>query len=156
MDRRRVWRECKRGLAETKPYLLSHHEPHEYYRCHTVSRRHDIHLCARCTGIYPAIVLGVVTAWVGVVPSPLLVISLFGLPSLVDWLATSVGPYRGYNSVRTLTGGLLGFAYGVGLVELLFGQDLRVLAVGLGYGLLAGLLLLTVDRTEQTGTHGDA
>lgn len=135
------------GFEATRPYLLSHHEPHEYDRCYTVSRRRNVRLCARCVGIYPGIVAGLVVAWVGVLPiAPLIVVGLFPLPGLIDWTVTATRSVRGRNSVRTLSGGALGFGYGVGLIEILVGHDLRVIAIGALYALVAGLLLATVDR----------
>ncbi len=54
--------EVRAGLAETRRYLLSHHKPEEWNRCHAVGipgRKRPLRLCARCSGIYPGIALGV-------------------------------------------------------------------------------------------------
>lgn len=139
--------ELRKGLARTWPYLLSHHAPSERYRCYApelLGRR--VHLCARCAGIYPGIVVALVVALFvsGVAHSStvaLLVVLAFPLPALVDWTVTTFTERRGYNAIRTGTGLLLGYGYGIGLYQLLFVGDLRVIAVGAGYGLAAGSLL---------------
>lgn len=140
--------ELRRGLAETRRFLLSHHEQSEYYRCHTVQMRERcVHLCARCSGVYPGIALGVVGH--SLVPDAAVVLVLVGLlplPALVDWAVTSFTPRRGKNAVRTATGLLLGAGYGLGLTRLAGGWDLPVVAIGLGYGVLAALLI-AADRS---------
>lgn len=143
--------ELRRGLAETRQHLLSHHVPGEYYRCYspTVFGRR-VHLCARCTGIYPGIVAGITAAFLA--PAALtatLLIALFPLAALAEWTVTSLTDRRGYNVVRTVTGAMLGYAYGLGLVRLFLGGELLVLAIGIGYALLAGILLLVRERRRE-------
>ncbi|MFB6170565.1 MAG: DUF2085 domain-containing protein [Haloarculaceae archaeon] len=145
MDRRR---EFLRGLAATAPYLLSHHTADERERCHTLAvgdRR--LHLCARCSGVYPGIAVGValtVVGWPGWV-APGWLVALLPAPALADWALSALGGRSGDNAVRTLTGAGLGLAYGTGL-GLLVGGAWWVLGVGVGYGLLAlaGLALRPV------------
>lgn len=144
------WGEVRTALAATRPYLLSHHEPAEWDRCYapTVGGRR-IRLCARCLGIYPGIVAGLLASLVGSsMPTGLAVVALLPLPALVDWTATAFTPRRGSNPVRTATGLALGYAYGVGLGTLFLNGDLRVLAIGVGYAFLAGLLV-SVRRARQ-------
>jgi uncharacterized membrane protein len=140
--------EIRRGLAETRRFLLSHHEPSEHYRCHAVRvRGRRVHLCARCSGVYPGIALGAVGHSLG--PDAAVVLLLVGvlpLPALVDWAITSFTHRRGHNAVRTATGLLLGVGYGLGLMRLADGWNLAVVAIGLVYGALAALLL-AVDRS---------
>ncbi len=145
--------ELRTGLARTWPYLLSHHAPGERYRCYApelLGRR--VHLCARCAGIYPGIVvaLGIALFVSSLTHSStvaLLIILAFPLPALVDWTVTTFTDRRGYNALRTVTGLLLGYGYGIGLYRLLFVGDGRVIAVGAGYALVAGsLLALSLDR----------
>ena len=51
--------EFREGVAETRRYLLSHHEPEEFDRCYAPSvRGRRVHLCARCCGVYPGIAAG--------------------------------------------------------------------------------------------------
>lgn len=141
MDRAR---EFRRGLAATAPYLLSHHEPDERERCHTVAvgdRR--LHLCARCTGIYPGIALGIALTvgglWPAWVSLPWLV-ALLPAPALADWARSALRNRPGTNAVRTLTGAGLGLAYGTGLASIFAGRHLPwVVGVGVGYGVLAAV-----------------
>lgn len=137
------WAEFRSGLRETRGYLLSHHEPHEHDRCYapTVAGRR-VRLCARCSGIYPGIVAGLVAFFLG--PSWLASIAsvaVLPLPALVDWTVTQYTTRRGSNPLRTATGLLLGYAYGLGVGLLLGAGDPRVLLVGVAYAVLAGGLL---------------
>lgn len=137
------WTAVRAGLAETRPYLLSHHEPSEHYRCYApvlLGRR--VHLCARCSGVYPGITAGLLAVLVGP-PSlaSLTVVAVLPLPALGDWAATTFTARRGSNPIRTATGAALGYGYAVGLGRLFLAGDLRVLAIGAVYGLVAAGLL---------------
>lgn len=134
--------EFREAFARTRGFLLSHHLPGERYRCYSprpFGRR--VHICARCAGIYPGIAAGALAAMFA--PSPLTQFALIALlpgPALVDWTVTSLTDRRGYNVVRTATGALLGYGYGLGLARLASG-DVRVLGIGAAYALAAGVLL---------------
>ena len=144
------WGEVRAGLAATRPYLLSHHEPEEYHRCYapTVAGRR-VRICARCLGVYPGIAAGLLVSVSGwPLPTGLLAVAVLPLPALVDWTATAFTARRGWNPVRTATGAALGYAYGVGLAALFLDGDLRVLAVGAAYAVAAGLLLF-VHQARQ-------
>lgn len=141
------------GLAASREYLLSHHLPGERYRCYSPRIfGHDVHLCARCSGIYPGIVGGVVAALLAPLApaTSLWVVATFPVAALVDWAATTFTDRRGTNHVRTATGAMLGYAYGIGLVELFLRGELAVFAIGVGYGIIAVLLLAAVgwSRTQ--------
>ena len=144
------WGEVRSALAATRPYVLSHHEPAEWDRCYAPAfggRR--VRVCARCLGIYPGIVAGLLATLAGAsAPTGLAVVALLPLPALVDWAVTAFTPRRGSNPVRTATGLALGYAYGVGLETLVTTGDPRVLAVGAAYALIAGLLV-SVRRARQ-------
>ncbi|WP_340098827.1 DUF2085 domain-containing protein [Salinibaculum salinum] len=138
-----VWQELRHGLRETRKYLLSHHVPAERYRCYAPRvRGHQIHLCARCSGIYPGIALGVAAQLLELSPlTAFLFVAICPLPALADWHLTTFTSRRGSNLVRTATGALLGYGYGLGLVYLLRGHVLPTLAVAFAYALLAGISL---------------
>jgi uncharacterized membrane protein len=138
------------ALSETRGYLLSHHGPDEQYRCYApVVFGRRVRLCARCFGIYPGIALGVLVALLGpTVLGSLAVVAFLPIPALLDWAATTFIDRRGYNVIRTTSGGLLGFAYGVGLVGLLVDGDARILAVGVVYAAVAGGLLVVSHRAD--------
>lgn len=138
------------ALSETRGYLLSHHAPDEYDRCYApVVFGRRLRLCARCLGIYPGIASGILAALLGPpTVAGLAVVALLPLPALLDWAATTFTDGRGHNALRTATGGLLGFAYGVGLVGLLVDGDVRILAVGIVYAGVAGALLAVSRRGD--------
>jgi len=133
--------ELRKGLARTWPYLLSHHGPSERCRCYSPRLRgRRIRLCARCTGIYP----GILAALSGIGGSPTLSLAIviaFPLPALVDWTVTTFTDRCGYNIVRTATGFLLGYGYGIGLYRVVLAGDFHVVAVGVCYAIGAGALL---------------
>jgi uncharacterized membrane protein len=136
--------EIKKGLAETQQYLLSHHQRSEWYRCYApVLFDRQLHICARCSGVYPGIAIGIFTFISNyTIPFQFYWISILPAPALIDWTLTSLVDYRGYNLVRTTTGLLLGYAYGLGTC-LLFGDlKLRLLIIGFGYGILASTLII--------------
>jgi uncharacterized membrane protein len=142
------WAELRAGLAETRRYLLAHHEPEDYDRTYdvTVLGRRE-RLCARCTGVYPGIVAGLLAGLLETGPlASTALLLVVPLPALVDWTLTRFTPRSGWNGVRTATGLLLGYGYGLGLVALLLRGDLRVLAIGTGYGIVAAALLWIRDR----------
>ncbi|MFW6437072.1 MAG: DUF2085 domain-containing protein [Halococcoides sp.] len=140
--------ELRRGLAAARPYLLAHHVPGRRDRCYRVGR---FDVCARCAGVYPGIVLGVLAF--GFAPRPLaspVLVAVLPLPALLDWTITTLGHWSGTNIVRTATGAALGYGYGLGLGHLLLAGDLRVLAVGVAYAALAGGLLAVARRGGRT------
>ncbi len=69
-------------------------------------------LCSRCTGLYPALVLGLFAqAFFG--PGPgwydAVWLSLPVIPAVVDWAGSRLGWWKGNNAIRLSTGILLGF-----------------------------------------------
>lgn len=145
--------ELRRGLAETRGYVLSHHVPAERDRCYApVAFGRRVHVCARCVGIYPGIAAALLAYALG--PPRLVglpVVALLPAPALVDWAVTAWTGRRGYNPVRTATGFLLGYGYGAGLATLLLEGNPAVLAIGVAYAFLAGALLYA-RRADADGT----
>jgi uncharacterized membrane protein len=94
-------------------FWLSHHHPSEFSRCY---RLFDVHVCARCLGVYPVLFAALVIQFslgaplshrLDVVGSAVLTV-----PALGDWAYGRLHPTRGNNGWRTLTGALLGVALG--------------------------------------------
>lgn len=143
--------ELKRGLSETRRYLLSHHEPAEWYRCYRIRVfGRTVRLCARCSGIYPGILVGLLASMGGLLPIPsLTVLAVLPAPALVDWILTTFTDRRGYNAVRTASGALLGYAYGSGLGLILRGVLLPLLLIGICYGIVAVILLIAHERRQE-------
>ncbi len=143
------WGEFRKGIMETQRYVLSHHPDEEWDCCYapTIYGR-QFHICARCSGIYPGILLGIIAYLSGfLTPLNWLVVLVFPVPALFDWWLSITGLFEGWNPLRTLTGGLLGVAYGLGLGIFLGQGELWILGVGLLYGVTAGsLLYLYRDR----------
>lgn len=135
--------ELRKGLAETRKYLLAHHRPSEYHRCyspHVAGRR--VHICARCLGIYPGIVAGLFAyAFLPDGYSSVLWVALLPLPALLDWTVTTFSGTEGFNPVRTATGALLGYGYALGVSLLVFEFNVSVLGIGISYAVVAGVLL---------------
>ncbi len=138
------WRELRRGLARTRPFLLSHHLPAEYDRCYApVVRGRTIRVCARCAGIYPGILAGIWAALAAPATlGHLFLVVVLPMPALLDWSASALTDWQGSNPGRTGSGLLLGYGYGLGLVQLFVYGTLSVVAVGAGYGVLAVVLVL--------------
>jgi len=134
--------ELRKGLARTRRYLLAHHPPSGFHRCYApVVAGRRVRLCARCLGVYPGIVAGVLVSLLAPWESPVVPVAVLPLPALVDWSLTTFRDWEGSNPVRTATGVLLGCGYGLGLPALFSESAVGVLAVGVGYALLAGVLL---------------
>ncbi|WP_121822180.1 DUF2085 domain-containing protein [Halostella salina] len=138
--------ELRKGLAATRPFLLSHHAPEERDRCHELNFfSRQIYLCARCSGIYPGILLALMYPFqLASVP----VIALLPLPALIDWAITSFGKTNGSNVIRTVTGVLLGFGYGMALRRLLLELETRILIIGVVYATVA-ILLIAIERSSE-------
>ncbi len=98
-------------------FLLSHHYPEHEHRCVSLFGRP---VCARCLGLYPALILGLVGLfWLDgrgpagdMAPRPFegAFLTLLVAPALVDWVRGRVRPSSGSNAVRLVTGALLGLA----------------------------------------------
>lgn len=144
--------ELKRGLSETRRYLLSHHDPTEWYRCYRIQVfGRTVRLCARCSGIYPGILVGLLASLGGLLPVPsLTVLAVLPAPALVDWILTTFTDRRGYNAVRTASGALLGYAYGSGLGMMFRGVLLPLVIIGACYGMVAVILLIAKERGQES------
>ena len=126
-------------------FWLSHHHPSELHRTYSFSKWH---VCARCLGTYPTLMLALV--WQQCAQAPLAAPwDLWGgvallLPALLDWAHGQLRPSSGNNPWRTVTGVGLGLALGRSLYihvhrpfpEVLVWQAGVVLAVALPVMLL--------------------
>src|SRR4051794_20625189 len=94
-------------------FWLAHHHPDEYARTVLIG---PIRVCSRCLATYPTLILAIVAQFKLHAPqsSPLdlpLGVALL-LPALIDWTWGRFRPHSGSNSLRLLTGFLLGLALG--------------------------------------------
>jgi uncharacterized membrane protein len=133
--------ELRLALASIAPYLLSHHRVDERHRCHRLPvGDRQIALCARCSGVYPGIAVGLFVFLLGVgsgLWAP--VVALGPLPALLDWAVTTFTDRRGHNAVRTATGAALGVAYGLAVPWFLTTATTWLVAVALCYGAAAAV-----------------
>ena len=96
-------------------FLLAHHRPEEYDRCYELGGQH---FCARCAGLYPALllVLGLqLGGVVGAVRAEWAVLFLLPVPAIFSWARRRLTGAAGSNPFATVTGALLGVALGRGL-----------------------------------------
>ncbi|MFB6116718.1 MAG: DUF2085 domain-containing protein [Candidatus Nanosalina sp.] len=144
--------ELRKGLKRTSRYVLSHHRPEDFNRCYHLSfLNYSFHLCARCSGIFPGIFTGLVFGfWLNLqVSLPLITVS--GIPTLIEKYFTGVKEYEGFNSVRSLTGFALGFGYIQGILFFLDNPgNVFLYAVAVFYLVSAGLLLKADGKTVST------
>jgi uncharacterized membrane protein len=146
MDRKEEFREA---IRKTSKYLFSHHRKEEHYRCYSLSFfSRKVHLCSRCTGIYPGIFVGIAQLHLATV-LPLYLVALSGVPTLIEKYFTGVKRFRGYNWLRTLTGFILGLGY-VNGVYLLLKDPLspELLLIGSLY-LIAAVYLILRQRQKD-------
>jgi hypothetical protein len=96
-------------------FLLAHHAPAEYDRCYRLG---GLHFCARCTGLYPALLLVLGLQLAGVVETvrtEWAVLFLLPVPAVFSWARRRLTGAAGSNPVSTVTGALLGIALGRGI-----------------------------------------
>ena len=93
-------------------FLLAHHWPGSLDRCYRFwLGGRPVWICARCLGLYPVLLVGLVVclvvrppigwwdaAWLFLLPAP----------AVVDWSRSRLATRAGSNPVRTATGVLLG------------------------------------------------
>ena len=96
-------------------FLLAHHRPEEYDRCYALG---GLHVCARCAGLYPALLVMLALQLKGLV-GPLraewAVLFLLPVPAVFSWARRRLTGAAGSNPFATVTGALLGVALGRGL-----------------------------------------
>ncbi|MCL4324237.1 MAG: DUF2085 domain-containing protein [Candidatus Thermoplasmatota archaeon] len=101
-----------------KEFLLSHHIPSRYNRTFCLSLGHRrVRVCSRCTGQtlggFAFLLVFVLSSFFReqlFLPIPQLLIALAPLLATVDWLTQSLGKRESSNSLRLVSGALLGFA----------------------------------------------
>lgn len=145
MNTKLIFSETKIALKETSKYILSHHQPEEYYKCYSLNiLNKKIHICSRCLGIYAGILIGVIFFHPDNQNLIDYYLLLTGLPlfTLIDWSVSAFKIHRSYNVVRTVFGVLLGISYFIGLIILLKTfPNYYIIGIGLAYSLIAVFLL---------------
>ena len=93
------------------PFWLSHHRAEHYGRCLRIG---SWHVCARCLGLYPLILILLAAQIALRAPrafrlDPWIALGL-AAPALLDWARGRLWPASGSNATRVLTGALLAVA----------------------------------------------
>jgi len=132
---------------------LSHHHEGEHYRCvlMPLGKKRRLALCARCLTFYPTLALvlglqiafdigpaGVVDWWIALA---------LAAPAVIDW---GIGRlrHRGRNSIRLLTGALLGVALGRSLLLYFREPTNEIFWVQAGLVVMSALAFEGVRRLE--------
>lgn len=94
-------------------FWLSHHGPDGLHRTYRLGH---LHVCARCLGVYPALLLTLLAQFLARAPlahpGDAVGVVALTMPGLVDWAYGQLHPQASTNLVRTLTGALLGLSLG--------------------------------------------
>lgn len=90
-------------------FLLSHHYPEEYHRCYTIG---PLHLCSRCSGLYPFMLFFLILQFNISFPQWFEPLSLFLLPipAFTDWIYGQLFNPNGSRVIHSITGALLGIS----------------------------------------------
>lgn len=90
---------------------LSHQTPAELHRAWSIG---GVHVCARCLGVYPVLLLGITLQFVMraplQLPGEVAAGLLLTLPAVLDWAYGRFRPHAGSNAWRSANGALLGMA----------------------------------------------
>ncbi len=142
--------EFRKGLSRTLPHLLAHHGAAQFDRCYTVEfDGRTIRICARCLGIYPGILLGILAFMFGPPTSrSIVLVYVLPAPALIDWARTTNQPAAGSNSVRTGAGLMLGYGYALGVCWLGWAFEPVVIGAAVVYGTWAAVLLAREHRSR--------
>ena len=98
-----IFREMKIGIKETSKYILSHHEPKDYYKCYLLKLNNKkLYFCSRCTGIYIGIIIGLLLHFSKSVNEyyyyyPIIIFPIF---TLIDWSITAFTNNKSTNFFR--------------------------------------------------------
>lgn len=121
--------------------LLSHHGSAELHHCYRLGlTREGIHVCARCLGLYPVLVVTIgLEAALWRFESEYRWIAAFSLvtPAVIDWSRSMLFAARGSNGWRTITGALSGVGLGIA-----FGDYFRDSSCGYFWALMAVLVVV--------------
>jgi uncharacterized membrane protein len=145
MQTKIICSEIKEGVKSTSKYILSHHQPHEYYKCYHCSFfGRNVFFCSRCLGIYIGIILGFILLPLNLFTQKeyYLIISIFPMFTLIDWSISAFKLHKSHNLIRTFIGILLGIAYILALKG--FFQtfpNYKLILIGIIYTILSICLL---------------
>lgn len=127
--------------------LVAHHSPAEYNRTWVLNfGKKSIRLCTRCSGAYLGILASIISLVIGgstlnwLRSEPLLFLLPF--PAVLDWSLHKFRIWRGNNTIRFISGALMGMAYAFYWVRFISNPfDFAILASALAYLLAVGFVL---------------
>lgn len=121
-------------MKEVIHTMISHHPPSMYSHCLRLSFfGRSMYFCARCTGIYGGLAIGIVILLVLNVPlAPgwlwFMIALALGFATVSDWMTQRLAPRKTRNLVRVSTG----FLSGLGLAIVFLLADLLYMLLTLG------------------------
>ena len=118
-----IFQEIVKGIKISLPYLLSHHNSEEYYKCYNLKlKKRNLHICSRCLGIYFGIIIGILLSF-AYFNHFIFIFSIYIFPvlTIIEWYLVNILNYKGYNLLRSTFGFLLGISYIFGIVLLIKG-----------------------------------
>lgn len=152
----------KRRLLHALHLLISHHEPPYMNRTWRISfRGRSLHICARCSALLVGIVTGLfIHLYILLIPmNPITFFGAFllSLPAVIDWSTQTLEIRESRNSIRTLTGFLLGYAVGLVLASHNIIYYILVAVLYSGYTIICGTLAprLIQCREKQESPQQD-
>lgn len=146
----------KRRLLHTLHLLISHHEPPYMNRTWRISfRGRSLHICARCSALLVGIITGLfIHLYFFLIPmNPITFFGAFllSLPAVIDWSTQTLEFRESRNSIRTLTGFLLGYAVGLVLASNNPLYWILVAVLYSGYTIICGTLSpRLIQRREKS------
>jgi len=147
-----IFQEVRLGIRKTSNYILSHHEPNEYYKCYNLNiKNKNIYFCSRCVGIYIGIIVGLILNNINLINKEnyYLIIILFPIFALIDWSIDAFTEYDNNKFLSSISGIFLGIAYILGV--LLFIETFPnyfLILLGTIYSLLTLILIILKKRLD--------
>ena len=141
-------------LKETLHTLISHHPPSQFGHCLRLSfRGRSIYFCARCTGLYGGLALGVVgILLLNLVLEPswlwFMVALALGFTTVVDWMTQRIARRKTTNHIRFVTG----IGSGVGLAMVFLLSNLVFMLITLGVMVASVGLVTFLEAKLKSGT----
>ena len=135
--------------------ILSHHSFARLSHTFRISiGTRNVYICARCTGITIGMIAGL--AYVNVIAEwffqyPVLIF-VFTMPAMIDWLVQVFKVSESTNSRRLMTGALVGQTYLVGLIALVRGWLPLLTYYAIAFAAY-GVILYSIFR--KTGAMND-
>ncbi|MFH0714435.1 MAG: DUF2085 domain-containing protein [Candidatus Diapherotrites archaeon] len=110
-------------LKEMSPYLLSHHNKEEYFRCIQIKKAK---ICARCFGIYAGIIFALIFNEIIGQNS---VFALAAMPGLFEWTIYKFKKIKITPKALVILGFLMGIAWVYFIIKIFAGEITKYLVL---------------------------